>query len=166
MAKFMETTPEMEAEYVAWAESRPESIREIARRLKPWELYTLKGTQTLAGIQQRVTMHSISEDGTVTVHVTGQFNKIDHGRSVFGVNPADLEPCDLPKEGEDLGEEMTQEQVDANIHELRLQRRPDIWYKDAHGHIRDRRSGALSMPINPNGPWQKIGENGGNLTFH
>lgn len=86
-----------EPDYSAWVNSRPAIIKEIAQRLPVNKLYRLKTTG------QRVTMYSISEDGTVTVDVTGQFNLIAFERRVFGINPDDLEECDLPGLDEPLG---------------------------------------------------------------
>ena len=51
----------------------------------------------------RVTMYSYSENGTVTVNVTGDYNVVVFERQVFGISPDDLEECDLPAPGEFLG---------------------------------------------------------------
>lgn len=56
----------------------------------------------------RVFPLSYSEDGTVTVAVTGQFNFTVFERQVFGVSPDDLEECDLPTEDEILGAVITE----------------------------------------------------------
>lgn len=86
-----------EPEWTEWVNSRPPLVKDIAQKLPPNKLYRLKTTG------QRVTMYSISENGTVTVDITGEFNLIDFDRQVFGINPDDLEECDLPKENERLG---------------------------------------------------------------
>lgn len=78
------------ATFDAWLSSRPKAIQDLAAQLPPDRLYLLKK----AG--HRCTIHSYSEDGTVTVHVTGDYNLVVYGRKVFGVVPADLEECDLP----------------------------------------------------------------------
>lgn len=97
MARFCEPTEEQESGYHAWVKTRPPVVREIAERLEPWSLYRMKSTDQL------VTLYSISEDGTVTVNVTSEFNGpwvMD--RQVFGIEPDDLEPADLPI-GEPVG---------------------------------------------------------------
>jgi len=100
MARIVEPTQAQVEEWKAWVAERPEVVREIAERLEPWSLYRLKTTD------QRVTLYSISEDGTVTVDVTGQFNPSLFERRVFGIDPDDLEPCELPTPGEPLGMEL------------------------------------------------------------
>lgn len=54
-----------------------------------------------------MTLHSYSEDGTMTVNVTGEFNAVIFDRQVFGIKPEDLEECDLPKENEPSGAMLT-----------------------------------------------------------
>jgi hypothetical protein len=61
MARWMEPTAEQEASWNEWVAERPDVVRKIAERLNPWELYRLKTTG------QRITLYSVSEDGTVTV---------------------------------------------------------------------------------------------------
>jgi hypothetical protein len=132
MARVFEPTAEQEAGWKEWAESRPPGVREIALRLEPWTLYRLKSTG------QRVTLQSISSGGTVTVNVTGQFNLVSHERAVFGIDPDDLEPCDLPAPGEPLGAAMTQQEAMDNIDTLRVQVRPDLWVMGDDGIARRR----------------------------
>jgi hypothetical protein len=81
-----------------WVASRPPVVRELARRLPPTRLYRLK----VSG--HRCTIHSYSEDGSVTVNVTGDYNRVLFGRRVFGIPPDGLEECDLPGPDEDLGD--------------------------------------------------------------
>jgi hypothetical protein len=104
---------EQRAGYDEWVESRPEPVKSIAKRLNPWTLYRLKTTT------HRVTLAAISEDGTVRVNVSADFNMLAFERSVFGINPDDLEECDLPAADEPFGAALTQDQVDANIDRLR-----------------------------------------------
>lgn len=100
---FREVTPEMEAGWAAWVAERPPAIRKVAERFTPWKLYRMKSTK------QRVTVYSISDTPTdppvvtLTVNVTGEFNFVTHERQVFGIDPDDLEECDLPEPGERLG---------------------------------------------------------------
>lgn len=132
MARVLEPTAEQEAGWKEWVESRPPGVREIAARFEPWCLYRLKSTG------QRVTLRSIASDGTLTVNVTGQFNLVTHERAVFGIDPDDLEPCELPAAGEPLGSAMTQEEVMDNIDALRVQVRPDLWVMGDDGVARRR----------------------------
>ncbi len=127
MAHWMEPTDEAKQSWSDWVASRPDSVRKVAERLNPWTLYKLKSTG------QRVTVYSFSEDGTVTVNVTGEFNLITFDRQVFGISPNDLEECDLPSSNEATGALITDEQVDDNIDLLRVTVRPDLWEMDAHG---------------------------------
>lgn len=91
-----------------WVATRPESVQKICRQLPPNRLYRMKSTG------DRVTLYSYSEDGTVTVNVTGEYNVLIFDRQVFGINPDDLEECDLPKPGEPLGATMTDpEEIEA-----------------------------------------------------
>lgn len=83
-----------EKEWKKWVKSRPEIVRAIAEKLPPNRLYRLTTTD------QRVTMVSYSEDGTVTVDVSSQFNAFTLHRQVFGIDPNTLVECDLPSESE------------------------------------------------------------------
>ena len=104
MANLCEVTPEVLADFEQWLneEERPDTIREIARKFPPWKLYRMKSTN------QRVTIVSYSEfeDDSVgfMVHVSGQYNRVLFSRSVFGIKSDDLEECDLPGPGEDVGD--------------------------------------------------------------
>lgn len=107
MAKWFEPTPEDVKVYDEWVATRPERIRDVCKRFVPWELYRMKDTG------HRVVLHSIgqviTEDGhgtgeiVLTVDVLGRFNFLAIERRVFGIDPDNLEPCDLPTEGELLG---------------------------------------------------------------
>lgn len=94
MANTFDPTPEQLAGYHEWVASRPENVRPIAARFKPWELYRLKTTG------HRVAVYSFGEadDGKVslTVIVSSKYNFTMFERRVFGISPDDLEPCDLP----------------------------------------------------------------------
>jgi hypothetical protein len=107
MANWFEPTPEQVRVFAEWVASRPEAVRNACARFLPWELYRLRDTG------HRVVIHSIGqvidEDGeptgdiVLTVDVLGRFNFVALERRVFGIDPDDLEPCDLPAEGEMLG---------------------------------------------------------------
>lgn len=93
-----------QAGWDTWVASRPPVVQELCALLPPDRLYLLKTTN------QRVTLISYSEDRTVTVAVTGEFNALTFDRQVFGINPEDLEECDLPIDGEPLGAVLTEPQ--------------------------------------------------------
>jgi hypothetical protein len=63
----------------------------------------------------RVTICSYSENGTMMVDVRGEYNKITFERTVFGVKPEDLEECELPGEGEELGAMLTEPKEIENL---------------------------------------------------
>jgi hypothetical protein len=133
MARVYEPTAENEAEWQAWVASTPEPIRRVAQRFYPWELYRLKSTG------QRVTLASFYEiDGEITlrVNITGDYNLVLFDRTVFGIKPSDLEPCELPSEQEMLGAALSQEEVDDNIDIIRVLARPDLWFMDEDGKAR------------------------------
>lgn len=101
MARFREPTQEEQDDWAKWVAERPEPIRKVAERFNPWSLYRPK----TGG--HRVTLYSLYEveDGTVqmTVLVTGQYNVVAFERNVFGINPDDLEECELPPPDEPVG---------------------------------------------------------------
>ena len=94
MAKVKELNQESWDEWVA---TRPPVVQWLCRRLPPDRLYRMKPNR------QRVTLVSYSENGTVTVAVSGEFNAVTFERQVFGVNPDDLDECDLPAKDEVTG---------------------------------------------------------------
>ena len=102
MAQIKKPTPEQEAGWKEWVAGRPDNVREVAERFNPWTLYRMKSTG------QRVSICSFGEgekgDVTLTVDIVGQFNLLLHDLQVFGIDPDDLEECDLPAEDEPLGE--------------------------------------------------------------
>jgi hypothetical protein len=97
MARFENPTADAEQAYKAWLAERPECDRAVAERFDPWTLYRLKTTN------QRVTLLSFYEHGTVQVGVSSEYNFVMHERAVFGINPADLEPFDLPGPDDRVG---------------------------------------------------------------
>lgn len=97
-----------------WLATRPPIIRESFEKRPANRLYRMKSSG------HRCTIYSYSEDGTVTVAVTGQFNRVKFGRQVFGISLDDLEECELPGPDEELGEELqTQEEILAFVNERR-----------------------------------------------
>ena len=94
MAKWIEWTDDQREAWAEWDASRPPVIQDMIARFPYDELYRLKSSG------HRVTLYSYSEDGTMTVNVTGEFNFVAFDRRVFGIKPDDLEPCELPLPGE------------------------------------------------------------------
>jgi hypothetical protein len=127
MARWIEPTPEQTEAWAEWVAERPECVRNIAEKLPPWELFRLKTTG------QRVTVASFFENGTVSVEVRGEFNFHLFDANVFGIDPADLEPCDLPAPDELTGTMMSPEQVDDNVDALRVMIRPDLFTMSSDG---------------------------------
>lgn len=101
MANWFEPTEENLASFKEWIATRPEHIRPVVARFPPWGLFKMRDTG------QRVTVYCVSEhkDGGISlvVDVTGQFNFLLMERRVFGIDPDNLEPCDLPKKDELIG---------------------------------------------------------------
>lgn len=111
MAKISELNQEAWGEWVA---SRPPIVKAVCEKLPPDRLYRMKSTGS------RVTLYSYSEDGTVTVDITGQYNAHMMDRQVFGIDPNDLEECDLPGPDEPLGTLLTEDaDVEAYIDAVR-----------------------------------------------
>jgi len=88
-----------------WVCSRPKSVQELCRKFPPNRLYKLRSTG------HRCMVYSYSEDGTMTVNVTGEHNVVLFSRAVFGIKPEDLTECEPPAKGEMLGEAMTQDEA-------------------------------------------------------
>jgi len=108
MAQFTEPTSKQRVDWNQWVVERPDNVREVAERFDPWTLYCMKDTN------QRVTLYSFGEqaagDVTLTVNITGEFNLISFDRQVFGIDPEALEECDLPAEGEPLGQVLNEDE--------------------------------------------------------
>jgi hypothetical protein len=80
-----------------WVSGRPGVVRDLCERYPPDRLYLLKTTG------QRVTILSYFENGTVRVEVSSDWNLVFFNREVFGIDPSDLEECDLPDENTPVG---------------------------------------------------------------
>lgn len=74
----------MEKDWAMWASDRPQIVKDIADRLRPWLIYRLISTH------QRCQLNSISENGTVTVNILHPQENIALYQ-VFGINPDDLQ---------------------------------------------------------------------------
>jgi len=106
MAKWIEWTTEQEAAWAEWLSARPQAIQDIVAKynLRPDNLYQLKETGQIGYI------HSLNERGTLTMDFTDTFNQHNlymSNRRVFGLNPEDLEECDLPEGVEVIKSEPT-----------------------------------------------------------
>jgi hypothetical protein len=93
-----------QAKFDEWLEGRPEIIQKLAAKCPPGRLYLLKTSN------HRVFPYSYSEDGTITVVVSGDYSAVMFERRVFGINPDDLVECDLPDDNEVLGTMLTEEE--------------------------------------------------------
>lgn len=94
MARVIEVSLADEAAYRIWLAERPPVVRAVAERFDPWSLYR----HSITG--QRVMVIGFLDDGRVTVFVSADFNQMVPGfpREFFvpGVDPDDLEPCEVP----------------------------------------------------------------------
>ena len=108
-----EPTEESRENWKAWVAARPAHVRAVIERhgFQPWKLYRMKSTG------HRVTIAAFDEQKgdriTMRVNVTGEFNLVQFERQVFGVDPNDLEECDLPDPAEPLGS------LDISVEEVR-----------------------------------------------
>ncbi len=102
MAMITEWSKEQEKEWDKWVSSRPQLIKDLCEKFPPYNLYLLKDTG------QRVTLDSYSEDGTMVVHVSGEYNAVIFDRYVFGIKPDDLEECNLPEADNVIGTVLTE----------------------------------------------------------
>lgn len=110
-----------------WVSKLPEKVRAVAERFNPWTLYRLKTTG------DRVTVHSFRDDATMTVILSGRWNKVLFERQVFGIPADELEECDLPGPDEELGSILTPEQAKENFDVIKVAVRPDLWALDENG---------------------------------
>jgi len=106
-----------------WVADRPACIREAVEKYKldPWTLYRLKGTgprvYVLSLSEPEPTVNQLVQKVTVRVGVSGLYNLVTHERDVFGIDPADLEECDLPKPDEQVGSLDLPIDLVKNLHE-------------------------------------------------
>lgn len=98
-----------------WIASRPKVIQGMIAKVPPNRLYRMKSTGS------RVTLHSYSEDGTVTVDISGNYNLVTFERQVFGIPIDDLEECGLPHADEVLGVMLDDRQTADFINERRAE---------------------------------------------
>jgi hypothetical protein len=101
MAKIIEWSEDQKQQWAEWVASRPPVVQELCKRFPPCNLYRLKSTG------HRVTVYSYSENETLTVNVTGEYNAVMFDRKVFGIKPDDLEECNLPTTDDTTGTVLT-----------------------------------------------------------
>ena len=90
-------TRQQKSLWVDWVLSRPKVIQEMCKKWPPNKLYRMSSGH-------RCTINSYYEDGTVKVNVTGEYNLVGFSRSVFGVDPKTLVPCEPPGPDEPVGD--------------------------------------------------------------
>ena len=101
-------------EWEEWVSTRPEVVQDLCRRFPPDRLYRIGDDGS------RGTIYSYSENGTITLSVTGQYNRIMFDRNVFGLDPNTLHECDLPGPDEELGAALTErEDIDTYLDMMR-----------------------------------------------
>ncbi len=125
--RFCTPTEKQEKGYRRWVAKLPKGARQVAERFDLWTLYRLKITG------QRVTIRAFHDDGSITVNVTGRFNRVAFNRQVFGITADELEECDLPGPDEALGAVITTEEARDNLDVLRVMVRPDLWVMGEDG---------------------------------
>lgn len=116
MADVCEVTDEMVAKYERWIQSDDfsEAAAANARRFPPWKLFRMQDTG------QRVTTLAFADDGTIRVLVSGEYNFLVFERQVYGIDPNNLEECDLPLPNERLGVILTtDEELDSYIGDIK-----------------------------------------------
>uniref|UniRef100_A0A6M3JIW3 Uncharacterized protein n=1 Tax=viral metagenome TaxID=1070528 RepID=A0A6M3JIW3_9ZZZZ len=104
MAKIIEWSEEQEKAWEDWVSTRPQIIKDLCKRFPPYNIYRLNNSG------HKVTIYSYSEDGTITVNVSGEYNAVMFDRQVFGIRPENLEECDLPGTDEVIGSFLTEEE--------------------------------------------------------
>lgn len=100
--RYKQPTAKNERLWKEFVASLPAVTRKVAERFDPWTLYRLKPHN------HRVYVLSFSDqgaDGNVKcrVGISGEFNLVTFEREVFGIDPDDLEECDLPGPDEQVG---------------------------------------------------------------
>lgn len=119
--RIVEPTKAQERAWRKWVGGLPPIARATAAKLDIWTLYRMKDTG------QRATIAAIQDDGKVRVDITGQYNMVMFDRSVFGIDPGNLEPCDVPGILERTGVILSDDEVEANKDILRVIIRPDLF---------------------------------------
>lgn len=102
MAIIEKWTLKQTASWEEWVAKLPAVSRDLAERFPPNYLYRLKSTG------QRVTIKAYSDKGTLSVAVSGDYNRVVFNHVLPCIAPLDLEECELPGLGEDVGATLTE----------------------------------------------------------
>lgn len=86
---------EREAELQEWLAGRPQVIKDLAARIKPWLWYMLETDE--AAELSRYRLYSYSENGTVQL-VRYAVATCDPMWRVFGISPEDMIEANSPEE--------------------------------------------------------------------
>lgn len=117
MANWYEPTQDQRDLWPKWIATRPKEIQDLAPRFPPWKLFRMKSTG------QRVYVNGFQETGSescchagdehhttktgkpaLIVAVDARFNLLaSYERLVTGIDPDDLEECDLPGPNDPVG---------------------------------------------------------------
>lgn len=105
MARYVDPKLKQLEQWEAWKARQQPAVQAMAARFDPWSVYRLKTT----GQRGVIAALEENDDGTWTfsLAITGQFNLVTVDALVHGVRCEDLEPSDLPGEGEPLGTMLT-----------------------------------------------------------
>lgn len=98
MTPLFEPSAEQEAGYVAWCQSRPEAIRAVAERFRPWRIYRLKETGQFVRARSFCEPEKAGQSVTMTIAVLACVENLggfEYG--VFGVSPDSLEQVEAPE---------------------------------------------------------------------
>ena len=91
MAEIFRYTEEQEKIFNDFVDGLPSHLKELAKRFPSNKIFRHKKTN------QIVMPNSFNEDGTMTVNIYRFLNNPIHlTKTVFGVDPEDLEEADLP----------------------------------------------------------------------
>ncbi len=78
-------------QWEAWVEERPERVREVAERFKPWHLYRLTESGHAVRVYSIDEPEDESQPVTLKVLVLDRYNEaLAFERKVFGIKPEDL----------------------------------------------------------------------------
>ena len=95
-------TAKEKKEWNGKVKKQPKHVRDIASKLDPWKLYRLKSTGDRVIV---LGFNEGEENGvTVRVEINAKYNLVPFERNVFGIDPNDIEECDLPGPNERLGD--------------------------------------------------------------
>lgn len=86
-----EPTDEESAAWDSWVAERPERVRVVAAKLKPWRAYVLKTTGAIVVLHAVDEPEDPNEPITLRVDVTRALNEhVMFDRTVFGIRPEDV----------------------------------------------------------------------------